>query len=233
MITIEALNKSYGEHTVLQNIHLELKRGEVNGIAGENGAGKTTLFKCLAGLKKYTGTIRYEGSGLLKNVTGFLPATPYFLSRLTGKEYLQLMAHARGRYGTDIEAGNVFDLPLEEYAENYSTGMQKKLAITGLLIQQNELFILDEPFNGVDIHSNIIIREIIARLKQANKIVVMSSHIFSTLNDSCDHLHHLKEGRIQKTVGKGRFEEIETAMKGEGIGARLDQLLAADPSATV
>lgn len=224
MITIQNLSKAYGNKTVLHNINLVLRRGEVNGIAGENGAGKTTLFKCLASLENHEGTITYD-KGVLKNVTGFLPANPYFLSRLTGYEYLQLMAGARGMNHINIAGSNIFDLPLQEYAETYSTGMQKKLALTGLLIQQNELFILDEPFNGVDIHSNLVIREIIARLKQSGKIVVMSSHIFSTLNESCDYLHHLKEGRIQQTVARGNFEQVEEAMKGEGIGNRIDQLL--------
>lgn len=224
MISIQSLSKSYGSHPVLQNISLVFKRGEVNGIAGENGAGKTTLFKCIAALENYEGSITYD-KGILKNVTGFLPANPYFLSRLTGYEYLRLLAGARGITHINLQDSNIFDLPLQEYAENYSTGMQKKLALTGLLIQQNELFILDEPFNGVDIHSNLLIREIIARLKQAGKIVVMSSHIFSTLNESCDYLHHLKDGRIQQTVTKGNFEQIEEAMKGEGIGSRINQLL--------
>lgn len=224
MITIQGLSQSYGNKKVLHNINLVLRRGEVNGIAGENGAGKTTLFKCLAALENYEGCITFD-KGILKNVTGFLPANPYFLSRLTGNEYLQLMASARGMTHVNVAHSNIFDLPLQEYAENYSTGMQKKLALTGLLIQQNELFILDEPFNGVDIHSNLVIREIIARLKLSGKIVVMSSHIFSTLNESCDHLHHLKEGRIQQTVARGHFEQVEEAMKGEGIGQRIDQLL--------
>lgn len=223
MIQLESVSKNYGSHQVLHNINLRFQRGQVTGIAGENGAGKTTLFKCIAGLESYNGTITFDG-GQLKNVTGFLPANPYFLSRLTGFEYLTLVSSARG-LKKDITANNLFDLPLNEYAENYSTGMQKKLALTGLLLQQNELFILDEPFNGVDIHSNIIIRDIIARLKQLNKIIVMSSHIFSTLNESCDVLHHLKDGVIKQSVDKGRFEQVENEMRGEGISKKIDQLI--------
>ncbi len=85
MIVINALHKSYGSNKILSNINLTFKKGEVNGIIGENGAGKTTLFRCITGLENYTGNISYS-HGILKNVTGFLPTNPYFISRITGLE---------------------------------------------------------------------------------------------------------------------------------------------------
>lgn len=108
---------------------------------------------------------------------------------------------------------NLFELPLSQYAETYSTGMQKKLAITGLLLQRNEVFILDEPFNGVDVSSNMVIKDILLKLKSLNKIIIMSSHIFSSLEDSCDFLHYLKDGKIKTSLPKGMFEQIEREMK--------------------
>ncbi|MGZ3874540.1 MAG: ABC transporter ATP-binding protein [Mucilaginibacter sp.] len=224
MITIRSLSKSYGSHQVLTDINLTFKKGEINGIAGENGAGKTTLFKCIAGLESFDGTVEYNG-GILKNATGYLPTDLFFFSKMTGYEYLKLLSNARGLQGDNLKSANIFDLPLNEYAENYSTGMKKKLALTGLLIQKNEVFILDEPFNGVDIHSNIIIQEIILKLRELGKIVIMSSHIFSTLNDTCDHLHHLKNGIIKNSVSKGDFEQIENEMKGDSAGSKLIGLL--------
>jgi len=223
MIAIQSLSKSYGKHLVLHNVNLTFKKGEVSGIVGENGAGKTTLFKCIAGLESFEGSIDYR-ENILKNVTGYLPTELYFFSKMTGYEYLQLLCNARDLKGTNIESCNVFDLPLNQYAESYSTGMKKKLALTGLLIQKNEVFILDEPFNGVDIHSNIIIQEIILKLKQLEKIVIMSSHIFSTLNGSCDYLHYLKNGHIKTSVVKGDFERIEEEMKSGNIGNKLAEL---------
>ena len=93
--------------------------------------------------------------------------------------------------------------------------MQKKLAITGLLLQKNQVFIFDEPFNGVDLSSNMIIKDIIAKLKTLDKIIIMSSHIFSSLQDSCDYLHHLKDGRIKTSLPRGSFSQIEEEMKKE------------------
>ena len=223
MISINSLSKSYGKYTVLHDINLTFRKGEVCGIVGANGAGKTTLFKCIAGLESFNGNIQYNGEQL-KNVTGYLPTELFFFSKMTGSEYLQLVCNARDLKEINIENSNIFDLPLNQYAESYSTGMKKKLALTGLLIQKNEVFILDEHFNGVDIQSNIIIREIILKLKQLGKIVIMSSHIFSTLNDSCDHLHYLKDGIIKSSALKGEFEQIENEMKSGNAGNRIADL---------
>ena len=223
MIQINTLNKSYGKKNVLNNININFNKGEVVGIVGENGAGKTTLFKCIAELESYKGEVDYA-DGVLKNTLGFLDTNPFFLSKITGKEYLQLLANARDIELNNLEDNNIFDLPLNQYADTYSTGMKKKLALTAILIQKNDIFILDEPFNGVDIQSNIIIQEIIKKLKNLNKIVIISSHIFSTLNESCDVLHHLREGKIIKSVEKENFKLIEEDMKSELVGGVIDKL---------
>lgn len=223
MIAVNSLYKSFGKNEVLKNINLEFKPGEINGVVGENGAGKTTLFNCIGGFENYDGNINYT-QGELKNVTGFLTTDPYFLGKITGLEYLQLMCNARDITLENPEDQNVFDLPLNRYAENYSTGMKKKLALTGTLIQGNEVFIFDEPFNGVDIQSNIIIKELLLKLKELNKIVILSSHIFSTLSETCDYLHHLKNGEIVNSVGKANFNDIEKNMIANTVENKLEKL---------
>ena len=226
MIKIDLISKSFDGVPVLQDIQMKFENGEVHGIVGENGAGKTTLFKCIAGLEDFDGKITYDG-GILKNQIGYLPTIPYFLSKMTGYEYLVLLCNARKVSRNDIKQYNIFELPLEKYAEIYSTGMQKKLAITGLLLQKNEVFILDEPFNGVDISSNLIIQEIISGLRGLDKTVLISSHIFSTLYDSCDFLHYLKNGKLKVSLPKGSFETIEKEMREEGIShIKLDSFYA-------
>jgi len=115
-------------------------------------------------------------------------------------------------------------LPLDQYAIIYSTGMKKKLAMIGVLMQQNDIFILDEPFNGVDIQSNIIITEIIQKLKSLGKTIVISSHIFSTLSDTCDEIHLLKEGKFVRKVFKDEFEKLEKEMKAFSIGNSIEKL---------
>jgi ABC-2 type transport system ATP-binding protein len=223
MIKIINLNKSYGTKEVLKDINLEFAKGKVYGIVGENGAGKTTLFRCIAGLENYRGEIIADLKPL-KNHLGLLLTDPFFFSKITGREYIRLLCNARGKAVSDLDNKNIFDLPLDQYASTYSTGMKKKLALTAILLQENEYFILDEPFNGVDIQSNIILTEIILKLKSLDKIVLISSHIFSTLSDTCDEIHLLRKGEQVKSVQKPEFKTLEEEMKAIVIGNRIDKL---------
>ncbi len=202
---------------------MDFLRGKVYGIVGENGAGKTTLFRCIAGLENYSGEIISQITPL-KNHLGLLLTDPFFFSKITGKEYIRLLCNARNKKNINIDQKNIFDLPLNQYASSYSTGMKKKLAITAILLQENECFILDEPFNGVDIQSNIVLTEIILKLKELNKTVLVSSHIFSTLSDTCDEIHLLRKGEQIKSVQKEDFKLLEQEMKDFTIGNRIKKL---------
>ncbi len=223
MIKIENLTKHYGNKLVLKNMSLTFEQGKVYGVVGENGAGKTTLFRCIAGLESYEGSINSEIKPL-KNYLGLLFTDPFFFKRMTGQEYIQLLLNARGIKVTAIEAKNIFNLPLNQYASTYSTGMKKKLALTAILLQENKIFILDEPFNGVDIQSNIIIAEVLCELKKLGKTIIISSHIFSTLAETCDEIFLLKDGEIIKRVCKPDFETLEIEMKTFTIGNIIDKL---------
>ena len=223
MIKMNDLSKVFGDKEVLKNVSMEFSKGNVYGIVGENGAGKTTLFRCIAGLESYSGEIISDVTPL-KNHLGLLLTDPFFFTMITGREYIRLLCNARGKTNLDIDSKNIFDLPLNQYASTYSTGMKKKLAITAILLQENEYFILDEPFNGVDIQSNIILTEIILKLKELNKIVIISSHIFSTLSETCDEIHLLRKGEQIKSVQKSGFKNLEQEMKEMTIGNRIDKL---------
>lgn len=223
MIKIERLSKHYGRKQVLKNIDISFKKGLAYGIVGENGSGKTTLFKCISGLEKYDGQITSDFK-ILKNHLGLLMTEPFFFAKITGAEYIRLLGNARNKKLVNIEQSNIFNLPMSQYASTYSTGMKKKLALTAILLQGNDCFILDEPFNGVDIQSNIIIAEIIHKLKALGKTVIISSHIFSTLADTCDEIHLLKNGELKKSVLKQDFAKLETEMKDFTIGNRIEKL---------
>jgi ABC-2 type transport system ATP-binding protein len=148
----------------------------------------------------------------------------FFFPKITGKEYLQLLTNARQVELQNVHDKNIFDLPLNQYASTYSTGMQKKLALTAILLQQNEVFILDEPFNGVDIQSNLVITEIIKKLKALKKTLILSSHIFSSLVEICDEIFLLKNGKIIKKVTQKDFSNLASELKEFTIGNRIEKL---------
>ncbi|MDB4293233.1 ATP-binding cassette domain-containing protein [Maribacter sp.] len=223
MIRIENLSKHYGKKQVLKNIDVSFEKGQVYGIVGENGSGKTTLFRCISGLEKFDGQIKSDFK-ILKNHLGLLMTEPFFFTKITGIEYIRLLVNARNQKLRNIEESNIFNLPLSQYAATYSTGMKKKLALTAILLQGNDCIILDEPFNGVDIQSNILIAEIIHKLKALGKTVIISSHIFSTLAETCDEIHLLKNGEFIKSVVKTDFTELEAEMKDFTIGNRIEKL---------
>ncbi len=223
MIKIENLQKSYDGQLVLDKIQLKLHPGRVYGLVGENGSGKTTLFKCISGLESFEGRIECD-SAHLKNQLGYLQTEPFFFPKITGREYLQLLCNARRLPPINFDTKNIFELPLDHYAITYSTGMKKKLALTAILLQQNAYFILDEPYNGVDIQSNLMITEIIHELRKLNKTILISSHIFSTLRDTCDEIHVLQNGKLVRNVLRDEFDQLENDMKAFSIGNRIARL---------
>ena len=222
MINVQNLSKKYGTHQVLTNISLQLENSHVYGFVGKNGAGKTTLFRCIAGIENHNGVITSPYNPL-KNYTGLLETNPDFISRMTAWEYLKLLCLARNIKEDDFESQNIFELPLYRYADTFSTGMKKKLALMGILFQKNDVVILDEPFNGVDIQSNMIIIEIIKSLKKT-KTVLISSHIFSTMSETCDQIFHMEDGEIHKSYIKGSFEALEAKMKQYVVHDKINKL---------
>lgn len=221
MIRIQQIEKLYGNNTVLKGVTLELLENKIYGLVGENGSGKTTLFECVKNLTKYKGHI------LLDNTIhiGYLPTSIYFYPNMKAREYIEFCMSARKvsiRENHITEINKIFELPLEQCAVNYSTGMKKKLAFMALLLQKNNFFLLDEPFNGLDLASCLIFKHILLSLinKQKNTIL-LSSHIISSLTDISDSIFHLSDGVIKKTYTSENFDIIEKEITHSTLNSKL------------
>lgn len=228
MLEIKNIKVSYGEKEVLRNVSFQCDTNKIHGILGVNGAGKTTLFKTIYGFKKAdAGTRLFQNRSIENQDVSFMETSCYFYPLMTGMEYLQLLGIENQNFS--IEKWNeLFELPLHEYVENYSTGMKKKLAFIGVMAMDRSILILDEPFNGVDIESNEKILQILARLKSTNKIILIASHIIESLTRICDHIHLLENGVITKSYEKNEFSILEKQLKEKvelKIGDALEDLI--------
>jgi ABC-2 type transport system ATP-binding protein len=208
MITIENLVVSYDKgHNIIDLLNLVLSENTINGIVGLNGAGKTTLLNSIYGLKRIdSGSIKFNDGKINKKEISFLETENYFYSNITGREYLSLFKNPD--YNVD-KWNQLFLLPLDSIVDDYSTGMKKKLALMGILKQDKNIMILDEPFNGLDIETCRIIRQILLKLKGHDKTIIITSHIIETLTNLCDYIHYLEKGQIKYTKDKADFKEFE------------------------
>lgn len=209
MISIQNLSVKFGSNQILNNININFPERNVHGIVGINGAGKTTFFNSLAKtLKPDTGSVTQNNKELTIKDTAYLETVNFFYSRITGMEYLKIFKQTNPDFSLTV-LQDYFKLPLDELVENYSTGMKKKLALLAVLKQNKPVFILDEPFNGLDLETNKILEIIITTLKQKDKTVFVSSHIIEPLLTICDSIHLLDKGVFVKSFDKKDFDKIE------------------------
>ncbi len=208
MISISDLTVAYThDQNILQNLNLKLEEGLIHGLVGLNGAGKTTLLNTLFGIiKPKSGSIDLSDQVLSKKLIGYMETENYFYSYITGEEYLQLFANP----DFDVQGWNrLFELPLGNMIDNYSTGMKKKLALMGILKLDKPIMILDEPFNGLDLETSRILQMIILRLKLKRKTIIITSHILESLTTMCDHIHYLEGRQIKFSRSSEQFGSLE------------------------
>ena len=225
MINVKDLSISFNDHKVLKNISIDFEEGLVHGVVGLNGAGKTTFFNVLAKMLKLdSGGIMQNGTALTIEDSAYLETSNFFFSRITGNEYLKIFRQTNTEFNL-MALQEYFKLPLDELIENYSTGMKKKLALLAVLKQGKPIFILDEPFNGLDLETNKILEIIILSLKQKQKTVFVSSHIIEPLLTTCDKIHLLENGCFVKTYQKNDFSKIEEDLFGK-LKAEATQVIS-------
>ncbi len=228
MIQIEIPSFSYAEELILKDVKLELSTGMAHGIVGLNGAGKTTFFQLLAGfLKAKDSLVLKNRAAISKKSIAYIDTELFFYPKLTAREFLSVFKSGSVRY-SETELAEIFKIPLDNLIEEFSTGMKKKLLLMSQIKQDKDIYILDEPFNGLDLETNKLLEIIIAVLTDRGKTVFISSHILEPLIHLCHSIHFLKEKTVFKSYAKENFGEVAEDLFGSytrDVEKRLPEII--------
>ena len=226
IITIRGLTKRYADITAVDDLTLEIPKGEVFGLLGPNGAGKTTTTLMLLGLSEPTsGEAFVDGVNCtrdpirVKRNVGYLPDNVGFYPDMTGRENLRLTGRMNGLRGTALEER--IDRLLErvgmtEAADRktgtYSKGMRQRLGIADILVKDPDVLIMDEPTNGIDPKGMRELIELIRSLaERENKTILISSHQLYQIQQICDRVGIFVKGRL---IACGKIDELGEQMEG-------------------
>jgi ABC-type multidrug transport system ATPase subunit len=215
VLSIKGLTKNFGRLCAVNNLNLEVKRGQVFGMLGPNGSGKTTTLGMLMGVvNPSAGDFSWFGEApnhAIRKKIGAVLEHPIFYPYLSGQKNLELNAMIKQCPPENIP--NV--LTLVELADRkddkyktYSLGMKQRLAIASALLNEPTVLILDEPTNGLDPMGIAEIRELIKKIAANGKTIILASHLLDEVQKVCSHFAVLKKGTLIHTgpvndVGKG------------------------------
>ena len=219
LVKIDGVTKSFGTKVAVKNVSFAVPSGQICGLLGPNGAGKTTLFRLLMGILKATegsllvdGRDAFEDRVEVKRLIGFLPDEPIFYSYLSGRELLELSA---AMHGLDVRATMARITPviarlrlaedIDNYAEDYSRGMKKKLGLLLAMLHEPKLLVLDEPTNGLDVESTRLFYDLIFETARQGTTVLFSTHLMDHVTRLCSHAVIINEGTL---VANGSLSEL-------------------------
>jgi ABC-2 type transport system ATP-binding protein len=206
VLSIRDLTKTYGKVTALKNLNLDIEAGNIYGILGPNGSGKTTTLGIILGiLEADSGTYEWFGGQYGDHHRlriGSILETPNFYPYMSGYDNLKIVSMIR-----NVENPKLDELlrmvNLEDRAKSkfraYSLGMKQRLAIAATLIGDPEVVIFDEPTNGLDPQGIAEVRQILQRIADSGKTVIMASHILDEVEKICSHVAIIKFGELKMT----------------------------------
>jgi ABC-2 type transport system ATP-binding protein len=215
VLAIQNLTKHFGRIKAVNNLSLEVKAGQVFGMLGPNGSGKTTTLGMLMGVVNATGgSFSWFGqppSHTLRKKIGAVLEHPIFYPYLSGQKNLELNAMIKECDPENIS--RVLDIVelterKDDKYKTYSLGMKQRLAIASALLNNPTVLILDEPTNGLDPMGIAEIRELIKKIAQQGKTIILASHLLDEVQKVCTHFAVLKKGNLVHCgpvddVGKG------------------------------
>jgi ABC-2 type transport system ATP-binding protein len=221
VIEIEHLTKDYGHQRGVFDVTFSIEQGEVYGFLGPNGAGKTTTIRHIMGFSQpqqghtsVNGLNSWERASDIQRNLGYLPGEIALPESLTGVQFIKMMAELRGM--TDMTHTQAlikkFELNPSGSLKRMSLGMKRKLAIVTAFMHDPAILVLDEPTSGLDPIMQALFIEFIKEEKEKGKTILISSHIFSEIDATCDKISIIKDGRLISSFVANdlRHNEIKT-----------------------
>ncbi len=222
MLEVRGLTKKYRNRAVVDHVSFAAPPGEVTGYLGPNGSGKSTTVKMMAGLlQPNAGQVLWDGQDIrldligFKRRLGYVPEEAYVYPHLTGLEHLELIGRLRRLPERLVERkANELLRILWLYdhrhspISSYSKGMKQRVLIAGALLHDPDLLIFDEPLNGLDISSALLLHELIAELSRQGKTILYISHVLEVTERVCSRVVILYQGKVVANDEVGRLREL-------------------------
>ena len=219
MLDISHLTKKYGDTKAVNDLSLHIAPGEIYGFIGHNGAGKTTTLRSVAGILAFdSGEITVDGISMKKDPLGckrkmaYIPDNPDLYEFMTGIAFLNFVADIYGveasaraerirKYADAFEFTDALASPIS----SYSHGMKQKLAIISALIHEPKLWLMDEPFVGLDPKASYLLKELMRERCDAGAAIFFSTHVLEVAEKLCDKIAIIKNGEL---IRSGTMEEV-------------------------
>lgn len=208
LINIEHVSKSFKGNPLFENASASFKKGKIYGIIGQNGSGKSVLFKMICGfMRPDSGEIIIDSAYLEKKTCvprnfGIIIDRPGYISGKTGFENLKRLADIQ-QLITNQEIKDAMKLvglnpEAKQKVKNYSLGMKQKLALVQAFMENQEVLILDEPFNALDSDSVKIVRQLLLKFKGEGKTIILTSHNNEDIDLLCDYVYQIRNYTLEK-----------------------------------
>ena len=221
MLKIKNINKKFGGLKAVNNVNMNITKGSITGLIGPNGSGKSTTMKVLLGLiSASSGSSTVFGLSSTETASrgsvGFLPENPYFYKYLTGAETIAFYGKLCGlkRKAIKERTSELLNLVELEGARDrrlagYSKGMLQRIGLAQALVGRPKLVVLDEPTAGVDPAGSRKIRDLIMQLKEQGITVILSSHLLEQVQEVCDRVGIIFEGKLVREGSLKKLIEID------------------------
>jgi Cu-processing system ATP-binding protein len=230
MISIKNLHKSFGKNKVLKGINVDFIEPGITAVLGPNGSGKTTLIKCILGMViPNEGKITFDekdikGQWAYRNQIDYLPQIARFPENLKVKELLSMIKDIRGGTANSDQFIELFGLQpfMDQRLGNLSGGTLQKVNIMLALMYDSPLIILDEPTTGLDPLSLVRLKKLILEEKKKGKIILITTHIMSFVEEMADNIIFLLEGNIHF---QGSLKQLKSDYHSEKVEEAIANIL--------